>query len=86
MRRETIHKLIETLGGKVGNSVSKNTDLLVVGSDPGSKFDKAKELGVQTCTLDELLLRVGDEAFLEALEILGLVKFNPDGTFELVDL
>ena len=38
-------------GGKVIGSVSKNTNYVVVGSDPGSKYDKAKELGV--AILDE---------------------------------
>ncbi|HVN10144.1 MAG TPA: BRCT domain-containing protein, partial [Patescibacteria group bacterium] len=33
-------------GGKVGGSVSKKTDYVVVGSDPGSKYDQAKKLGV----------------------------------------
>ena len=40
-------------GGKVTNSVSKLTNYVVVGADPGSKFDKAKSLGVPTLNEDE---------------------------------
>lgn len=39
--------LIEERGGKVTGSVSKKTDYLLMGADPGSKFDKAKECGVK---------------------------------------
>src|SRR5271168_637154 len=44
--REQAGELVVSLGGKVASSVSKKTDYVVVGSDPGSKHDKAKELGV----------------------------------------
>lgn len=44
--REEAGELVQQNGGKVSGSVSKKTDYVVVGSDPGSKYDKAKELGV----------------------------------------
>jgi DNA ligase (NAD+) len=45
--REAAKKLIEDAGGKVSGSVSKKTDYVVAGDDPGSKLDRAKELGVK---------------------------------------
>jgi DNA ligase (NAD+) len=44
--REEAGELVQQHGGKVSGSVSKKTDYVVVGADPGSKHDKAKELGV----------------------------------------
>jgi len=44
--REDAGELVKQHGGKVAGSVSKKTDYVVVGTDPGSKYDKAKELGV----------------------------------------
>jgi DNA ligase (NAD+) len=48
--REEAGVLVEAHGGKVSGSVSKKTDYVVVGTDPGSKYDKAKELGVTILT------------------------------------
>lgn len=39
---------LEDHGASVSRSVSKNTDIVVVGEDPGSKYDKAKSLGIET--------------------------------------
>ncbi|HKV03694.1 MAG TPA: NAD-dependent DNA ligase LigA [Candidatus Acidoferrales bacterium] len=44
--REEAEALVAAHGGKVGSSVSKKTTYVVVGSDPGSKYDKAKSLDV----------------------------------------
>jgi DNA ligase (NAD+) len=48
--REEAGELVQQHGGKVSGSVSKKTDFVVVGTDPGSKYDKAKELGVTILT------------------------------------
>ncbi len=44
--REQATELVTAQGGKVTGSVSKNTDFVVVGADPGSKYDKARKLGI----------------------------------------
>ncbi len=44
--RNYFKKLIEDNGGKVSATVSSNTDFVLLGDDPGSKFDKAKKLGI----------------------------------------
>ncbi len=54
MTRDEAKKLIQELGGKVTGSVSSKTDYLVCGTDPGSKLDKAKALGVQVLDEDGL--------------------------------
>jgi DNA ligase (NAD+) len=48
MARDEAKEKIEALGGKVTSSVSAKTDFVVVGTDAGSKLDKAVELGVKT--------------------------------------
>ncbi|MDX1675102.1 MAG: NAD-dependent DNA ligase LigA [Longimicrobiales bacterium] len=64
MSRKDATSFIEGRGGRVTGSVSGRTDYLVVGEDPGSKLDKAKELGVQIldeAELRELSERSGDD-------------------------
>lgn len=52
--REGVKDFIEQHGGKVTDSVSKNTSYLVLGEAPGSKYEKAKALGVKVIGEDEL--------------------------------
>ncbi len=51
--REEAKQLIEAKGGTVASSISKHTTALIVGESPGSKLDKAKELGVPTMSEEE---------------------------------
>jgi DNA ligase (NAD+) len=44
--REQATQAVEERGGRVASSVSKKTDFVVVGADPGSKAERARELGV----------------------------------------
>nr|VNP56089.1 DNA ligase [Streptococcus pneumoniae] len=57
LKRSEAKSKLENLGAKVTGSISKKTDLVVVGADAGSKLQKAQELGIQ----------VRDEAWLESL-------------------
>ncbi|MCR4284007.1 MAG: NAD-dependent DNA ligase LigA [Parcubacteria group bacterium] len=59
MSRDEAKKMIKQLGGEVSESVSKNTDFVVYGSDPGSKYDKAKKIGVKTINEEEFLEILG---------------------------
>lgn len=60
LSRKDIKAKIEELGGKVTGSVSKNTDFVVVGESPGSKYDKARELGVRIIEEEELKYIFGE--------------------------
>ncbi len=53
MSRQEAEAKVEELGGRASSSVSKKTDFVVVGEDPGSKYEKAKALGIKTITEEE---------------------------------
>jgi len=55
MSRDEAKEKIRDLGGDVSESVSKNTDFVVAGAGPGSKYDKAKKLGVRIINEKEFL-------------------------------
>ena len=62
MTRNEAKQMIEDAGGKVSSSVSRNTDYLVAGDDPGSKLERAKSLGVRILDKAEFLALIGNPA------------------------
>jgi DNA ligase (NAD+) len=59
MTRDEARKIIETSGGRVSSSVSKKTDFLIAGRDPGSKYAQAQRLGVKTINESEFKKMIG---------------------------
>ncbi|MCK5211776.1 NAD-dependent DNA ligase LigA, partial [Candidatus Parcubacteria bacterium] len=55
LTREQAKAKIRELGGKVSSSVSKNTGMVVVGSDPGSKLEKAREYNIKVISEEKFL-------------------------------
>ncbi|OPL15820.1 MAG: DNA ligase (NAD(+)) LigA [delta proteobacterium MLS_D] len=59
--RNDAKKMVESLGASASGTVSKSTDYVIVGRDPGSKFRKALELGIPTLSEDEFLAMISGE-------------------------
>ena len=69
MGRSEAKAQLQALGAKVTGSVSKKTNYVIAGADPGSKVDKAEKLGVRVLTEEEFAdLLVKPEAYLISLE------------------
>ncbi len=60
LSREEAKKKLQALGAKVAGSVSKKTDYVVVGADPGSKAEKARALQVEMIDENRLLRMIGE--------------------------
>lgn len=56
--RDKASEIIENLGGKVSSSVSSKTSVVIVGSSPGSKYDKALELGIPIWKEEEFINKI----------------------------
>ncbi len=56
--RDEIKEKIENFGGKTSESVSKKTDVVIVGENPGSKYDKALKLGIEIWNEEELVSKI----------------------------
>jgi DNA ligase (NAD+) len=61
LSRDEAKKRLQALGATVSGTVSKKTDYVIVGEEPGSKYDKAKELGVKTLNEKEFLKLIGSD-------------------------
>lgn len=59
MTRDEAKELIESLGGKNTSSVSKKTDVVIVGTSPGSKYDDAQRLGITIWNEEEFIKNLG---------------------------
>ncbi|MCD6412233.1 NAD-dependent DNA ligase LigA [bacterium] len=61
MTRDEASEKVRLLGGHVSSSVSRNTDYVVVGENPGSKYERAKKLGIKILTEEEFLKMIQEK-------------------------
>ena len=59
--RVEIERFIRSLGGKATSSISGNTDYVIAGSNPGSKLEKAKELGIKILSEEDFEALIGTQ-------------------------
>jgi DNA ligase (NAD+) len=59
MTRRQAQEVVEAAGGRVSSTVSRNTDYVVAGDSPGSKLQRARELGVAVIDAAELRRLIG---------------------------
>jgi len=68
--RQQIEELIRQAGAKASSSVSRNTDFVLAGNDPGSKLEKAHQLGIEVIDEDQFIQRIRHESQVEQEDIL----------------
>ncbi|MCS7151449.1 MAG: NAD-dependent DNA ligase LigA [Endomicrobia bacterium] len=61
MTRTQAEEIVKQMGGNTASSVSRSTSLVVVGRNPGSKYEKAKQLGIRIIYEDEFLQMIGQK-------------------------
>jgi DNA ligase (NAD+) len=61
LKRDEVKSKIEAMGGRVSGSVSKNTDFIVLGADPGTKLNEARQLGIEELDEDNFLALLAEE-------------------------
>lgn len=61
MTRSKAEEIVKQMGGNTSSSVSRSTSLVVVGKNPGSKFEKAKQLNIKIIYEDEFLRMIGQK-------------------------
>ena len=71
LTREEATERVEAAGGKVTGSVSKKTDYVVAGEDPGTKYTKAQELGTEILDEDGLLALLELSSGMDADQVLA---------------
>lgn len=62
LTRSEAKEMIRQAGGKISSSVSKKTDCVIVGRDPGSKLDRARKLGIKIIDENEFKMKIGTDS------------------------
>ncbi|HIP93137.1 MAG TPA: DNA ligase (NAD(+)) LigA, partial [Desulfurobacteriaceae bacterium] len=74
LKRKEAQKLIEALGGKALSNVSRSTSFLVVGENPGSKLEKAKNYGIKILSEEEFFKFLEEKTGKSKSQLLNLLK------------
>ena len=61
MTRNKAEELVKQMGAKTSSFVSKSTSLVVVGKNPGSKYQKAKQLGIKILYEEDFLKMISEK-------------------------